>query len=132
MFNKFSLNYVEFYLLSVFLIVKLGLYFIYTRSDCRFNDHFCWRICPVSWKSSLFVPGTISIIRIENATGFHRLRDRVLISLIDLFILDIARWHFPARNTIMHPSIILLSTLVAFVAAESILMTEVFVIPIRP
>ncbi|KAH0956314.1 hypothetical protein HN011_008086 [Eciton burchellii] len=33
---------------------------------------------------------------------------------------------------IMHPSVILLSTLVAFVAAESILMTEVFVIPITP
>ncbi|XP_011250640.1 alpha-sarcoglycan isoform X3 [Camponotus floridanus] len=32
----------------------------------------------------------------------------------------------------MHPSVILLSTLVAFVATESILMTEVFVIPIRP
>lgn len=32
----------------------------------------------------------------------------------------------------MHPNVILLPTLVAFVAAESILMTEVFVIPIRP
>ncbi|KAL0122438.1 hypothetical protein PUN28_007276 [Cardiocondyla obscurior] len=32
----------------------------------------------------------------------------------------------------MHPNVILLSTLVAFAAAESILMTEVFVIPIRP
>lgn len=37
-----------------------------------------------------------------------------------------------ASITIMHPSVILLSTLVAFVATESILMTEVFVIPIRP
>lgn len=32
----------------------------------------------------------------------------------------------------MHPSVMLLSASAAFVAAESILMTEVFVIPIRP
>ncbi|XP_070154445.1 alpha-sarcoglycan isoform X3 [Polyergus mexicanus] len=37
-----------------------------------------------------------------------------------------------ASITIMHPNVILLPTLVAFIAAESILMTEVFVIPIRP
>jgi len=84
--------------LSVFLIVKLGLYFICTRSDCRLNDHFRWRTCPVSWKSSLFVLGAILIVRIENATDFHHLHDRVLISSINLFIVGIARWHFPGTE----------------------------------
>ncbi|XP_025163037.1 epsilon-sarcoglycan isoform X1 [Harpegnathos saltator] len=36
------------------------------------------------------------------------------------------------HGTIMHPSVILLSASATFVAAESILMTEVFVIPIKP
>ncbi|XP_067210549.1 alpha-sarcoglycan isoform X3 [Linepithema humile] len=36
------------------------------------------------------------------------------------------------QHTIMYPSIILLSTMMATITAESILMTEVFVIPIRP
>lgn len=39
---------------------------------------------------------------------------------------------FSTDRPIMYPSVILLATLMAFVVAESILMTEVFIIPIRP
>nr|XP_012222789.1 PREDICTED: alpha-sarcoglycan isoform X2 [Linepithema humile] len=42
------------------------------------------------------------------------------------------RMLFHSQHTIMYPSIILLSTMMATITAESILMTEVFVIPIRP
>lgn len=82
------------------------------------------------WELGLIDPGAIPIratLGKRYGEGLHCSRDVNRPFLIVGVVVDTFQ-----HVTIMHPSVMLLSALAAFVAAESILMTEVFVIPIRP